>query len=114
MPWFILIAACLNLFFSSLLGVSLRATSRGFGSQKKHYGSPGRRAAVVHNCQDQEVVRHLLERLATHDPQKSWIVELRFFGGLTIEETAEVLEISHATVEREWKMARAWLRRELS
>ncbi len=54
-----------------------------------------------------------LERLAAHDQQKGRIVELRFFGGLTIEETAEVLEISHATVERDWKMARAWLRCEL-
>jgi RNA polymerase sigma-70 factor, ECF subfamily len=54
-----------------------------------------------------------LERLAAHDQQKGRIVELRFFGGLTIEETAEVLEISHATVERDWKMARAWLRTEL-
>ena len=42
-----------------------------------------------------------LERLTTHDQQKSNIVELRFFGGLTIEETAEVLDISHATVERD-------------
>jgi RNA polymerase sigma-70 factor (ECF subfamily) len=55
-----------------------------------------------------------LERLAARDLQKGRIVELRFFGGLTIEETAEVLNISHATVERDWKMARAWLRRELT
>lgn len=54
-----------------------------------------------------------LERLETLDPQQSQIVELRFFGGLTIEETAEVMSRSHATIEREWKMARAWLRREL-
>ena len=54
-----------------------------------------------------------LERLAEHDQQKARIVELRFFGGLTIEETAEVLAISHATVERDWKMARAWLRSQL-
>jgi RNA polymerase sigma-70 factor (ECF subfamily) len=54
-----------------------------------------------------------LEALAEIDPQQSRIVELRFFGGLTIEETAEVLSVSHATVERDWKMARAWLRREL-
>jgi RNA polymerase sigma factor (TIGR02999 family) len=45
--------------------------------------------------------------------QQSRIVELRFFGGLTIEETAEVLGISHATVERDWAVARAWLRREI-
>jgi predicted DNA-binding protein (UPF0251 family) len=39
---------------------------------------------------------------------------LRFFGGLTIEETAEVMKVSHATIEREWTMAKAWLHRELS
>jgi RNA polymerase sigma factor (TIGR02999 family) len=63
---------------------------------------------------DLVALHETLERLTTHDQQKSNIVELRFFGGLTIEETAEVLDISHATVERDWKMARAWLRRELS
>jgi RNA polymerase sigma factor (TIGR02999 family) len=51
--------------------------------------------------------------LETMSPQQSRIVELRFFGGLTIEETAEVLGISHATVERDWAVARAWLRREV-
>jgi RNA polymerase sigma factor (TIGR02999 family) len=54
-----------------------------------------------------------LEKLAVLDPQQAKVVELRFFGGLTIEETARSLEISHATVEREWKLARAWLRREV-
>lgn len=54
-----------------------------------------------------------LERLALNDPQKARIVELRFFGGLSIEETASILEIGHATVERDWKFARAWLGREL-
>jgi RNA polymerase sigma factor (TIGR02999 family) len=63
---------------------------------------------------DLVVLHEALERLAAYDNQKSRIVELRFFGGLTIEETAKVLGISHATVERDWKMARAWLRRELS
>lgn len=56
----------------------------------------------------------VLHRLAEIDPEQSRIVELRFFGGLTIAETAEVLHSSHATVEREWRMARAWLRRELT
>ena len=55
-----------------------------------------------------------LNKLAELDPQQSRIVELKFFGGLSIEETAEVVGISHATVERDWKMARAWLRRKLS
>ena len=54
-----------------------------------------------------------LEELATVDPQQSRIVELKFFGGLSIEETAELLGVGHATVERDWKMARAWLRRKL-
>lgn len=50
-----------------------------------------------------------LTRLAVVDPQQSRVVELRFFGGLTIEETAEVLKISPATVGREWTVAKAWL-----
>ncbi len=54
-----------------------------------------------------------LEELTAIDPQQGQIVELKFFGGLSIDETAEVLGISHATVERDWKMARAWLRRKL-
>jgi RNA polymerase sigma factor (TIGR02999 family) len=55
-----------------------------------------------------------LERLASLDPQQARIVEMRFFGGLTVEETADVLKISPRTVKREWSMARAWLRRALS
>ena len=54
-----------------------------------------------------------LDELTKMDPQQGRIVELKFFGGLSIEETAEVLGIGHATVERDWKMARAWLRRQL-
>ena len=50
-----------------------------------------------------------LQRLAALDERKSRVVELKFFGGLTIEEIAEVLQISGATVEREWAFARAWL-----
>ena len=50
-----------------------------------------------------------LTELATFDEQQAKVVELRYFGGLTIEETAEVLGISPATVKREWAMARAWL-----
>ena len=54
-----------------------------------------------------------LARLALMDERQSRMVELRFFGGLSIEETGEVLNISPATVKREWIMARAWLHREL-
>lgn len=54
-----------------------------------------------------------LTRLAAMDPQQSRIVELRFFGGLTTEETAEVMHISPATIGREWRIAKAWLSAEL-
>jgi RNA polymerase sigma factor (sigma-70 family) len=52
-----------------------------------------------------------LTRLAALDPEQARIVELRYFGGLTVEETAEVVGISPATVKRQWAMARAWLKR---
>ncbi|MEP6783797.1 MAG: sigma-70 family RNA polymerase sigma factor [Acidobacteriota bacterium] len=54
-----------------------------------------------------------LEKLAALDPQQAKIVELRYFGGLTVEETAEALDISPATVKRHWTLARAWLKKEL-
>ena len=55
-----------------------------------------------------------LERLEKVDADQARIVELRFFGGLTVSEVAEVMQVSKRTVEREWVMIRAWLRRELS
>jgi len=55
-----------------------------------------------------------LKSLATIDPRKSEVVELRYFGGLSIGETAEVLGVSTATVERDWSTARIWLHREIS
>jgi RNA polymerase sigma factor (TIGR02999 family) len=55
-----------------------------------------------------------LKTLALIDPQQSRIVELRFFGGLTVEEAAEVLKVSPATIKREWSSAKAWLYRELA
>ena len=49
-----------------------------------------------------------------HKPRKAKVVELRFFGGLTVEETAEAIEVSAETVMRDWKFAKVWLLRELS
>src|SRR5436190_9738509 len=54
-----------------------------------------------------------LNALASIDPRKSHVVELRFFGGLGIEEAAEVLKVSPETIKRDWRLAKAWLRREL-
>ena len=55
-----------------------------------------------------------LQALAALDPRQSQVVELRFFGGLSLEETAEVLKVSPATVRRDWSLAQAWLHRELN
>jgi len=73
-------------------------------------------ATVAVKGQDLDVVAldEALERLAQIDEQQSRVVELRFFSGLTVEETAEVMHISKATVKRDWSMAKAWLHRELS
>lgn len=54
-----------------------------------------------------------LEKLATIDPRQSQLVELRFFGGLTVEETASVLKVAPITVKRDWALARTWLYREM-
>jgi RNA polymerase sigma factor (TIGR02999 family) len=71
-------------------------------------------AAGVRNGIDVLALHESLERLAAFDPQQERIVELRYFGGLTIEEAAEVVGVSPATVVREWTIAKAWLRASLS
>jgi RNA polymerase sigma-70 factor, ECF subfamily len=85
---------------------------RGGGQQKVSL------SVVVETAQAEEAdliaLDDALRSLAEIDPRQCRIVELRYFGGLTIEETAEALGVSGATVEREWRLARAWLLRELS
>jgi len=63
---------------------------------------------------DLVAVDDALNQLAKVDERKSQVVELRFFGGLSVEETAEVLKVSPETVARDWRLAKAWLMRELS
>jgi RNA polymerase sigma factor (sigma-70 family) len=63
---------------------------------------------------DMVILDDALNNLAATKPEHSRIVELRYFGGLTIEETAKVMGVSPATVERSWTFARAWLRRQIS
>jgi RNA polymerase sigma factor (TIGR02999 family) len=65
-------------------------------------------------CPDLMALDEALNSLALIDPEQSRVVELRVFGGLTVEETAEVLGVSQRTVKREWSMAKAWLHRQLS
>ena len=62
---------------------------------------------------DIEALDEALTRLAHLDPEQARIVELRYFGGLTVEETADAVGVSPATVKRQWAMARAWLKRAL-
>jgi RNA polymerase sigma factor (TIGR02999 family) len=64
--------------------------------------------------EDITAIDSALTRLANIDGRQVQIVQMRYFGGMTIEETAQALDISEATVKREWTLARAWLKRELS
>jgi RNA polymerase sigma factor (TIGR02999 family) len=88
------------------------AAKRGGGAGKIEFDE----ALVVSQERAAEVVAvdEALRRLAEIDPLQSRLVELRFFGGLTIEETAKVLELSPATIKREWTTAKAWLFQELN
>ena len=88
-------------------GAEKRGGGRGavsLGHADEVVGSPEVDVLAVHEA---------LERLAAFDEQQARVVELRFFCGLSIEEAAEALGVGHATVEREWALARAWLRKEL-
>ena len=94
-----------------------QAAKRGGSEQERlsitSAGQIGAKQLASEPAIDLLALHEALEELAIIDPQQGRIVELKFFGGLSIEETAEVLGIGHATVERDWKMARAWLRRKL-
>ena len=92
--------------------------ARARGAQKRG-GARARvtldEALVAGGTRDIDLVAldEALARLAALDPEQARLVELRFFGGLTVEETAEAMNISPATVKRHWTVARAWLAREL-
>ena len=87
------------------------AAKRGAGRQR----APLDETAVPSTRRDPDLIAldEALTRLATLDARKRQIVELRFFGGFTVEETAEVLGISPATVKRDWALAKAWLHGEV-
>jgi RNA polymerase sigma factor (TIGR02999 family) len=88
------------------------SAKRGGGARKLELDE----AMVVSQQKASEVIAldDALNQLALLDPQQSRIVELRFFGGLTVEEAAEVLQVSPATIKREWSTAKAWLYHELA
>jgi RNA polymerase sigma factor (TIGR02999 family) len=88
-------------------GGAMKPLSLGHADQAPAGGSDDSALDVL-------MLHDALERLALLDPEQARLVELRYFGGMNIEETAEALGVSPATVKREWATARAWLRRELT
>ena len=92
-------------------------------ARSRHYQKRGGHAAkvtfdeglVITNepATDFVALDDALDALATFDERKSRVIEMRFFGGLTVEETAEVLNVSPATVMGDWRLAKAWLKREM-
>lgn len=91
-----------------------RAAKRGAGVTHLSLEGDARRNGGCRNNIDLLALNEGLDRLAQLDSQQSRIVELRFFGGLTVEETAEFLGISPRTVKRSWASARAWLQLEMT
>ena len=92
-------------------GRARRAAKRGGGAIQVTFAED---KVAVSPGVDVTTLDGALEALTRLDPRQGRIVELRYFGGLSIEETAEVTGLSPATVKREWTMARAWLHREIS
>lgn len=92
-------------------------------ARSRHYAKRGGQAYRVtfdetftitdERCKEVIALDYALNGLAEFDPRKSQIVELRFFGGLSIKEAAEVLQVSEGTVMRDWTLAKAWLRNEM-
>ena len=93
---------------------SRRAAKRGAGATRMALDTGKSGPEAKHRNVDLLALDQSLERLAELDAQQAQIVELRYFGGLSIEQTAEFLGISPATVKRSWASARAWLLREMS
>ncbi len=90
------------------------AVKRGGGQARERVTLSGLPEQAPEECVDLLALDEALEKLAGHDARKARVAELRYFGGLTIAETAASLSVSTSTVENEWAMARAWLHRELS
>lgn len=93
-------------------------------ARNRHYAKRGgdaqkvslEEALIISDERSKEVVAidEALQRLSEFDLRKAEVVELRFFGGLSVDETAEVLKVSPGTVKRDWTLAKAWLRREIN
>jgi RNA polymerase sigma factor (TIGR02999 family) len=89
-----------------------RAQKRGGHLEKVEFDEA--LAPSIDKSLDLVALDEALQELTALDPRQSQIVELRFFGGMTVEEIAELLDVSPRTVKREWRLAKAWLRREVT
>ncbi len=87
------------------------AAKRGGGNMRITFDEE--QVAVSNQAAELIAIDDALETLKKVDPRKAQVVELRFFGGLSVEETAEVLGISPQSIKRDWKLARAWLLQEI-
>ncbi|HQR37892.1 MAG TPA: sigma-70 family RNA polymerase sigma factor [Blastocatellia bacterium] len=108
------------------LGIAARMMRQALVDHARRHRASKRAGALVRVTYDEDLpvpqefdvevieLNDALDALAATDERLARVVELRYFGGLTISETAEVLDVGTATVEREWRLARAWLHRAIS
>jgi RNA polymerase sigma factor (TIGR02999 family) len=106
-------AVCAQLMRRVLVDCARARRSLKRGGRVLHVQVDENAGACVETPVDLLALDEALNRLADFDVRKSRVVELRFFGGLEVEETAEVLNVSSETVMRDWKLAKSWLMREL-
>ena len=107
-------AICAQLMRQILVDHARRRRARKRGGGERHVPLDEGMIVSEERAADVVALDEALARLAELDPRQGRVVELRFFGGLSIEETAEVLGVSPGTVMRDWTLAKAWLRREIT
>lgn len=106
-------AVCAQVMRRILVDMARTRKTQKRGPDVLHISSDEAPAVFANRSPDWIALDTALNALSAIDPRKTQVVEMRFFGGLTTEETAEVLGISTSTVELDWKFAKTWLRREL-
>jgi RNA polymerase sigma factor (TIGR02999 family) len=107
-------AVCARLMRHVLTDFARSRTSAKRGGEVHHVSLDSALVLFPESWSELAAIDQALQGLGAIDPRKAKVVELRFFGGLDVEETAEVLKVSRETVMRDWKLAKAWLLRDLS
>jgi RNA polymerase sigma factor (TIGR02999 family) len=108
------VAMAARLMRNILVDIARRRAKDAEGFSVRVVGIAASEVVARERTRDVVLLDDALKELAKRDPRKARIVELRFFGGLNLEEIAEVIEVSPVTVSREWAKARAWLHREVT